>query len=79
MVTFRTVGRHETSGPPSNDADHAYGQGWVATRTSAGYTLDWMTGDLNGSEGHAEITAAEFARLRTDPEAFTSIVLAHDR
>lgn len=65
-----------------NDADHIYGSGWFAERTSDGFVLSWLSNDpvahIVSKEVSAEISAEEFERLRSDPTAFEELALKHD-
>lgn len=57
-----------------NDADHLYGEGWFAERTSDGFVLSWLSNDpvahFVSKEVSVEISEEEFERLRRDPSAF---------
>lgn len=59
----------------TNDADNIWGPSWHAFREGDRFFLDYDTGDLQGHERRLEITASEFADLRSDETSFTRIVL----
>ncbi|RZS37845.1 hypothetical protein EV193_105405 [Herbihabitans rhizosphaerae] len=67
---------------PPNDADNIYGPGWIARRTSDGYTLSWLINDpkvhFMSAERSTPITEAKFDRLRQNPDAFDEILREHN-
>lgn len=63
---------------PASTDDQLYGEGWAARRTPVGCYLEWDAGQLMSEYVVAAISAADFERLRTEPDAFRDLAIAHE-
>lgn len=67
---------------PDEPTDNLYGEGWIARRTPDGCTLSWLTNHptahVVSAEASADITEADFERLRHDPGAAYEVILEYE-